>query len=74
MTGDRSTAAQRAIDFLSRLDVGEVDFSSLPASADYGALSRLARRAGVDTDEAALQEAFATIMRARLIASLRVRA
>ncbi len=69
MTGDRSTPAQRAIDFLLRLDGLGVDCSSLPASVDYGALARLAGRSGIDTDEAALQEAFAMIMRARLIAS-----
>lgn len=69
MTGARPNPAQRAIDFLMRLDADEVEHSSLPASVDYGALSRLAGRHGVETDEAALQEAFALIMRARLIAS-----
>lgn len=69
MTGEGSTPAQRAIDFLLGLDARGVDCSSLPASVDYGALGRLAGRNGIDTDEAALQEAFALIMRARLIAS-----
>lgn len=68
MTGDRSNPSQRAIDFLSGLEIRAVDFSSLPASVDYGALLRLARQSGVETDEAALREGFAVIMRARLIA------
>lgn len=67
MTGDRSSPVQRAIDFLLGLDSRGVDCSSLPASVDYGALARLAGRNGIATDEAALQEAFAMVMRARLI-------
>jgi hypothetical protein len=70
VTGDRTGHAQRAIDYLSKLDADDVDWSCLPASIDYGAICAMARRKGVDTNETALREAFALIMRARVISSL----
>jgi hypothetical protein len=71
MTANRSHSSQDAIDFLLGLEAGAVDVSSLPASADYGALVRLAMLNGVETDEAALQNGFALIMQARVIAQQR---
>jgi hypothetical protein len=60
---------QQAVDFLLGLRARKGDGPSLPATIDYGALASLAKARGFGTDEAALQQAFALIMRARLIAS-----
>jgi hypothetical protein len=69
MSGGRSATVQRAIDFLLALAATEGEVSPLPATLDYGAIVRLAAARGVATDEASVQAAFATIMRARLLSN-----
>jgi hypothetical protein len=71
MSAGRSDSQQRAIDFLLGLPRAEGDPPSLRASVDYGAIVRLAASRGVAVDEASVQAAFATIMRARLLAATR---
>ncbi|MFL6862559.1 MAG: hypothetical protein ACJ8DZ_06120 [Allosphingosinicella sp.] len=67
MTGGGPGGVQRAIDFLVTLEPDDVDWASLPAGADYGAIARLAGDRGVDAS--AVLEAFKLIMQARLLAA-----
>lgn len=64
-----SSDLQRAIEFLSNLDLAKGRQAPFPARPDYEFLARHASEPGQDLSPGAVQEAFRLIMRARLVVS-----
>lgn len=59
---------QRAILFLSRVDLAKGHQAPLPARPDYECLARRASELGHELSPSAVMEAFRLLMRARLVA------
>ncbi|HET9639685.1 MAG TPA: hypothetical protein VFP12_10795 [Allosphingosinicella sp.] len=66
MTRSPGPDLQRAIAFLSSLDLAKGHQAPLPARPDYECLARHASELGHELSPSAVQEAFRLIMRARL--------